>query len=36
MGNIGPNYLVMEYVDGPTGAELIKEGPIPLEEALSI
>jgi len=32
--HIGPNYLVMEYIEGPTLAERIKEGPIPLEEAL--
>src|SRR6267142_44025 len=29
--DVGPNYLVMEYIDGPTLA-----GPIPLAEALSI
>jgi serine/threonine protein kinase len=34
--HIGPNYLVMEYIEGPTLAERIKEGPIPLEEALAI
>src|SRR6202451_1582353 len=34
--HIGPNYLVMEYIEGPTLAERIKEGPIPLEEALGI
>ena len=32
--HIGPNYLVMEYIEGPTLAERIKEGPIPFEEAL--
>src|SRR5579863_6963753 len=32
--HIGPNYLVMEYIEGPTLAERIKQGPIPLEEAL--
>jgi serine/threonine-protein kinase len=34
--DIGPNYLVMEFVEGPTLAERIAEGPIPLEEALGI
>jgi serine/threonine protein kinase len=34
--HIGPNYLVMEYIEGPTLAERIREGPIPLEEALGI
>jgi eukaryotic-like serine/threonine-protein kinase len=34
--DVGPNYLVMELVEGPTLAERIKEGPIPLEEALAI
>jgi eukaryotic-like serine/threonine-protein kinase len=34
--HVGPNYLVMELVEGPTVAERIKEGPIPLEEALGI
>src|SRR5579863_8493493 len=34
--HIGPNYLVMEYIEGPTLAERIREGPIPLEEALTI
>jgi serine/threonine protein kinase len=33
---VGPNYLVMELVEGPTLAERIKEGAIPLEEALAI
>src|SRR5215831_8765510 len=28
--------LVLELVDGPTVAELIAQGPIPLEEALAI
>ena len=34
--DVGPKYLVMELVEGPTLSDLIKEGPIPLEEALRI
>jgi serine/threonine protein kinase len=34
--DVGPNYLVMEFVAGPTLAERIAQGPIPLEEALPI
>ncbi|HKD07272.1 MAG TPA: protein kinase [Bryobacteraceae bacterium] len=34
--DVGPNYLVMELIDGPTLADRIAEGPIPLEEALAI
>src|SRR5215831_16865245 len=34
--DVGPNYLVMEMVVGPTLAERIKQGPIPLDEAMPI
>jgi serine/threonine protein kinase len=34
--DVGANYLVMEYVEGQTLAERIKQGPIPLPEALGI
>jgi len=34
--DVGPNYLVMELVEGPTLAERIKQGAVPLEEALAI
>ena len=34
--DVGPNYLVMELIEGKTLAERIKEGPIPVEEALEI
>src|SRR2546427_11632825 len=34
--DVGPNYLVMELVEGPTVADRIKAGAIPLDEALSI
>jgi len=34
--DVGPNYLVMELVEGPTLAERIKKGAIPVEDALAI
>ncbi|MBI4908008.1 MAG: serine/threonine-protein kinase [Acidobacteria bacterium] len=34
--DVGPNYLVMEFVDGPTLADRMSKGPMPLEEALPI
>src|SRR5215471_2576059 len=34
--DVGPNYLVMELVEGPTLADRIHQGAIPSEEALSI
>jgi len=34
--DVGPDYLVMEYVEGPTLAERLQKGPIPLAEALEI
>jgi Tol biopolymer transport system component len=34
--DVGPNYLVMELVEGPTLSERVKEGAIPLDETLTI
>lgn len=34
--DVGPNYLVMELMEGPTLSERIKQGPVPLEQALVI
>src|SRR6202167_4687435 len=34
--DVGPNYLVMELVEGPTLAERIAQGPVPLGETLTI
>ena len=34
--DVGPDYLVMEYVEGPTLSERIQQGPIRLPEALEI
>ena len=34
--DVGPNFLVMELVEGPTLAERISEGAIPLEESLRL
>src|SRR5229473_3098670 len=34
--DVGPNYLVMELIEGPTLAERIEKGPVPVGEALGI
>src|SRR5271166_5914284 len=34
--DVGPDYLVMELVEGPTLAERIKQGAVPLDEVLGI
>src|SRR5271169_4691159 len=34
--DVGPDYLVLELVEGPTLAERINQGAIPLDEALGI
>src|SRR6266851_3247545 len=34
--DVGPDYLVMEYIEGATLAECIAREPIPLDEALAL
>jgi Tol biopolymer transport system component/predicted Ser/Thr protein kinase len=34
--DVGPNYLVMELIEGPTLRDVIKTGALPLDEALRI
>src|ERR1041385_1009337 len=33
--DVGPNYLVMEYIEGDTLSKLIEKGPLPLDKALA-